>query len=67
MTDKSVTIQATDVDFDGVWHWDGKQIPLLGNHIPIPENVRLTMDPERQEVLMLTKADGWLDMCPNGS
>ena len=65
MTEERVLrIQATDVDTNGVWHSQGREIPLLGHDIPIPEEVRLEMDPERQEVLMLVNADGWLDMCP---
>jgi len=64
MTNDDVIIQATDIDEEGVWHWDGKEMPLLGNHVPIPDNVRLDMDPKRQEVLMITDAKGWLEMCP---
>lgn len=61
MSDKNITIKATDIDEDGVWHWDGKEIPLLGNRLPIPENVRLKMDPEIQEVLAIVDAADWIE------
>ena len=35
MTEERVLrIQATDVDTNGVWHWEGKEIPLLGRDTP---------------------------------
>lgn len=61
MSEKQVTIKATAIDLDGVWHWEGKQIPLLGNHLPVPEKVRLDMDPERQEVLAIVDAADWME------
>lgn len=61
MVEKQVGIKATAIDLDGVWHWEGKQIPLLGNHLPVPEKVRLDMDPERQEVLAIFDAADWME------
>ena len=66
MTEKTVEIIAKDIDDNGVWHWEGSEtpIPLLGNHVPIPDRVRLPLDPEMQEVLALVTASDWLEMCP---
>jgi len=61
MTENQVAIKATAIDLDGVWHWEGKKIPLLGNHLPVPEKVRLDMDPERQEVLAIVDATDWME------
>jgi len=63
--DSAIAIRASEVDGEGVWHWGGKQIPLLGNHVPIPDKVRLSMDPERQEVLAILDASDWFEDCPS--
>lgn len=62
--EKAVTMKPTEIDNDGVWHWGDKEIPLLGNHMPIPDNVRLDMDPVRQEVLAIVDVSDWMTECP---
>ena len=45
-----VTMKPEEIDENAVWHWNGKEIPLLGNMMPIPDNVRLEGDPVTQMV-----------------
>ena len=59
--EKHVSIKPKSIDSNGVWHWDGKEIPLLGNHMPIPDSVRQDMDPKRQEILAIVDAGDWME------
>ena len=65
--EKTIPIKPKAIDNKGVWHWDGKEIPLLGNHMPVPDSVRLDMDPVRQEVLAIFDASEWIEegLCPS--
>lgn len=64
MSEKKMMMQATEIDNEGVWHWDGKEIPLLGNFMPVPDTVRKEFDPKRQEILMIVDVGDWLEICP---
>jgi len=61
-----IELKARDIDGEGVWHLDGRCTPLLGKHMPIPDDVRLEGDPERQEILVIVNASEWLPgkVCP---
>jgi len=63
MTDKKIIIHAKDIDEQGIWHYDGKKVPLLGNFLPVPNHARLPNDPSMQEVLALIDSKEWLAHC----
>ncbi len=58
-------MEVEDIDADGNWTYEGKQIPLVGSTIPVPESARPNGEEEQQEVLLLLKAMEFISECPS--
>ena len=62
--EKQIVIEANSVDNDGIWEYEGKRFPLLGNYLPVPKNAR-GQDPREQEVLAMFKMKSFFNNCPH--
>ena len=57
-------MEAKDIDAEGVWHYDGMDVVLMGTHIPVPKSVRLRGEKEYQQVIMMVAASDYVSKCP---